>query len=139
MPNNISRHQEHFVIMAVIYDELTDFVMGGGKTFRSVDELVEGVSSVPLEKNSSYVQNTIAYALKHYGEIGKKFELLLKDWSWNRLPLLTQSILLMSYSHYQVEKVDKSIVINIAVDLAKKYIEPKQGKFINAILDGVLK
>ena len=38
-----------------------------------------------------------------------------------------------------VEKIDKSIVINVAVDLAKKYIEEKQAKFVNAILDEVLK
>ena len=46
----------------------------------------------------------------------------------------------MSYAHfYYVENIDKSIVINVAVDLAKKYIEEKQAKFINAILDEVLK
>ena len=45
----------------------------------------------------------------------------------------------MSYAHfYYVEKVDKKVVINTAVDLAKKYVEEKQAKFINAILDGVL-
>ena len=45
----------------------------------------------------------------------------------------------MSYAHfYYVEKIDKRIVINVAVELAKKYIEEKQAKFINAILDEVL-
>ena len=43
------------------------------------------------------------------------------------------------YAHfYYVEKIDKRIVINTAVELAKKYIEEKQAKFINAILDEVL-
>ena len=60
----------------------------------------------------------------------------LRNWKWERLPLLTQAILLMSYAHYYyIEKVDKKIVINVAVDLAKKYIDDKQAKFINAILD----
>ena len=46
----------------------------------------------------------------------------------------------MSYTHYKfIEKVDKKVVINVAVDLAKKYIDDKQAKFINGILDsGVL-
>ena len=45
----------------------------------------------------------------------------------------------MSYAHfYYVEKVDKRIVIDIAVNLAKKYIDDNQAKFINAILDKVL-
>ena len=44
----------------------------------------------------------------------------LNRWKWSRLPLLSQAILLMSYAHfYYVEKVDKRIVINIAVELAK--------------------
>ena len=48
----------------------------------------------------------------------------------------------MSYTHfYYVEKgkVDKKVVINTAVELAKKYVEEKQAKFINAILEKVLK
>ena len=45
----------------------------------------------------------------------------------------------MSYAHYYyVENVDKKVVIDVAVSLAKKYIEEKQAKFINAILDKVL-
>ena len=46
----------------------------------------------------------------------------------------------MYYAHiYFVEKVEKRIVIDIAVNLAKKYIDDKQPRFINGILDGVLK
>ena len=80
-------------------------------------------------------------SLKNYGEIKAAFTPYLKNWKWDRLPLLTQAILLMSYAHYKyVEKVDAKVVINVAVELAKKYIDDKQAKFINAILDnGALK
>lgn len=135
----ITRNQEHFIVMTVIYDELTDFVMSGGKTFRDVSTLVEGISDVPLSEQSVYVQQTLAYALNHYGEIVQVFEPYLRDWSWSRLPLLTQSVLLMSYAHSKVEDVDKSVIISVAVNLAKKYIEPKQAKFVNGILNEVLK
>ena len=37
-----------------------------------------------------------------------------------------------------IETIDKAIVIDVAVKLAKEYIEEKQAKFINAILDEVL-
>lgn len=134
----ISRNKEHFIVMTVIYDELTDFVIGGGKTFRDVRELVLGISGIPFEENSPYVQKVIVYSLKNYGEIIKKFEPCLKEWSWCRLPLLTQAILIMSYAHSQVENTDKSIIINVAIELAKKYTEPKQSKFVHAILDEVI-
>ena len=134
----ISRNQENFIIMTVIYDELTDYT-AGNSAFRDVNEIILQITDVPLNEHSNYVQNCISSVLTHYGEIVSAFQPYLRNWVWERLPLLTRAVLLMSYAHfYYVEKIDKSIVINVAVELAKKYIEEKQAKFINAILDEVL-
>ena len=125
--------------MTVIYDELADFTMGSSQPFRDVNEIILEITDIPLKDHSHYVQNMIASVLQNYGEIVNKFIPHLKDWKWDRLPLLTRTVLLMSYAHfYYVEKIDKRIVINVAIELAKKYIEEKQAKFINAILDEVL-
>ena len=134
----ISRNQENFIIMTVIYDELTDYT-AGNSAFRDVNEIILQITDVPLNEHSNYVQNCISSVLTHYGEIVSAFQPHLRNWVWERLPLLTRAVLLMSCAHfYYVEKIDKSIVINVAVELAKKYIEEKQAKFINAILDEVL-
>ena len=126
--------------MIVIYDELVDYFAGGGTTFRDAREITSELCGCEYEDVDDYIKSNVANALQHYGEIREAYVPFLKNWKWERLPLLTQAILLMSDSHfYYVEKVDKKIVINIAVDLAKKYIEEKQASFINAILDGVLK
>lgn len=134
----LSRNQEHYVIMTVIYDELSDFVLGKGRNFRDARQLIADVAECPYSEVSDFVKNVVTYSLNNYGNIIDIYTPYLKKWKWERLPLLTQSILLMSYSHSKVEKTEKKIIINIAVDLAKKYIEEKQAKFINAILDGVL-
>ena len=135
----ISRNQSHFVIMTVIYDELADFVMGGGASSRNANELIEEIAETPFDEVDPYIKRSVALTMQHYGEIVDAFRPLLVNWKWERIPLLTQAILLMSYAHfYYVEKVDKKVVINTAIDLAKKYVEEKQAKFINAILDGVL-
>ena len=135
----ISRNQENFIIMTVIYDELADLSAGKDQPFRDVNEIILEITDIPLTEHSHYVQNMIASVLNHYGEIAAVFMPHLKNWKWERLPLLTRAVLLMSYAHfYYVEKVDRRIVINVAVELAKKYIEEKQAKFINAILDEVL-
>ena len=134
----LSRNQENFIIMTVIYDELTDFT-AGNQAFRDVNEIILEITDIPLNEHSHYVQNMIANVLLHYGEIVSAFQPHLRDWVWDRLPLLTRAVLLMSYAHfYYVEKINKKIVINVAIELAKKYIEEKQAKFINAILDEVL-
>ncbi len=135
----ISRNQSHFVIMTVIYDELADFVMGGGASSRNANELIEEIAETPFDEVDPYIKRSVALTMQHYGEIVDAFRPMLVNWKWERIPLLTQAILLMSYAHfYYVEKVDKKVVINTAIDLAKKYVEEKQAKFINAILDGVL-
>ena len=136
----INRNQQHYIIMTVIYDELNDYLIGGGKTFRDARDLISELAETDYENVDPFIKQSVAQTLNNYGAIKQAYEPLLKNWKWDRLPLLTQSILLMSYAHfYQVEKVDKKVVINIAVNLAKKYVDEKQSKFINAILDGVLK
>ena len=136
----INRNQQHYIIMTVIYDELNDFLIGGGKTFRDARDLTSELCECEYEEVDNYIKVSIAAVLNNYGAIKNAFEPYLVNWKWERLPLLTQAILLMSYAHFFfVEKVDKKIVINVAVNLAKKYIDEKQAKFINAILDGILK
>ena len=136
----MSRNQEHFIIMTVIYNELTDFTFGEGKLVRDATEMIASLCECEPNEVSPYILDTVMMSLKNYGEIKEAYRPYLIKWKWERLPLLTQSILLMSYAHYKyIEKVDKGVVINVAVELAKKYIDDKQAKFINAILDaGVL-
>lgn len=136
----ISRNQAHHLAMTVIYNELVDYNFGDGSFVRDAREMLSDLFEMPIEQIDPIIINTVVFSLQKYGDIVAAFVPFLKNWKWERLPLLTQSILLMSYSHYYyAEKVDKKIVINVAVDLAKKYIDDKQAKFINGILDGVIK
>lgn len=137
----ISRNQQHYIIMVAIYNELTDFTFGDRQVNRSAEEVISSLCECNIKDVPSYIIDTVMVSLSKYGEIKTAYVPYLKNWKWERLPLLTQAILLMSYSHfYFIEKVDKIVVINAAVELAKKYIDDKQAKFINAILDaGVLK
>ena len=136
-----TRNQYHYIIMTVIYDELSDFHHGESQegSFRDARDLMSELCGCSYDEVDDFIKANVAYALQNYGAIKDAFVPHLKNWKWERIPLLTRAILLKSYAHfYYVEKVDKKIVINIAVDLAKKYIEEKQASFINAILDEVL-
>ncbi|MCD8209743.1 MAG: transcription antitermination protein NusB [Coprobacillus sp.] len=132
----LTRNQQHYVTMTVLYQVLLDLDMSKDKTFIDPREMIKDLCR---DSDSLFVEQVVYESLNHYKEILDLLSARLRDWKWERLPLLTRSILLMSVAHFQyVEKVDKRIVINIAVDLAKKYIDEKQAKFINALLDGVL-
>jgi N utilization substance protein B len=138
--STLSRNKEHHLIMTVIYDELNDFRNGDGQGFRDARELLCLVSGLPYDEISDFVKNTVIISLQKYGVIVEAYTPYLINWKWDRLPLLTQAILIQSYTHFHyVENVDVRVVINNAVELAKKYIDEKQGRFINAILQKVLK
>ena len=64
----------------------------------------------------------------------------MNKWTFERLNRVEQALLLLSYSHYfYVEPaVDKGVVIDVAVKLAKTYLDASDYKFVNAILDKVL-
>jgi transcription termination factor NusB len=137
---NISRNQTHFIVMTVIYNELNDFVYFKDEESRDARELIAELCEKPFEECDPFIIKCVAASMQNYGEIKSKFVPYLKNWKWERIPLLTQAILIMSYAHYYlVEQVDKKVVIDVAVSLAKKYIEEKQASFINAILDEVIK
>ena len=124
--------------MSAVYIELADYNYAKGEFSRDSQEVISSLleegEEIPL-----FILDSVNLSLLHYGDAVNAYTPYLKNWKWDRLPLLTQAILVSSYTHfYYVEKVDKKVVINIAVDLGKKYIDEKQGKFINAILEKVL-
>ena len=64
---------------------------------------------------------------------------LQNNWTWERIFAVTQAILITSYSESQALTIDKKIVIDQALITADKYCEPNEKKFINAILDKIIK
>ena len=126
--------------MTVIYNELTDFTFGEGQLVRGAAEMIASLCECEVNEIDPFITDVVMLSLQNYGEIKNAYQPYLRNWKWERLPLLTQAILLMSYTHFKyIGNVDKTVVINVAVELAKKYIDDKQAKFINGILDsGVL-
>ncbi len=62
---------------------------------------------------------------------------LRQDWTFDRLSLLEQAILLMSCQELFENGTPKSVVINEAVTLAKEYCDEPAPKLINGILDNL--
>lgn len=78
---------------------------------------------------------TIGTAENKYPYIQKINDLLRKDWDFNRLSVLEQAILLMGCQEILVNETPKSVVIDEAVRLAKKYCDEDSYKLINGVLD----
>ena len=131
----LSRNEEHELIMTCIYDALLYSNMD--KEF-SVEEIMTSVFEVEYDEISFFVKEIVIKSLSHVNEIKKIFQERMPKWNFDRLNLLEQAILIMSYTHRKTQDTDKKIIINIAVKLAKNYLDKDDYKFVNGILDKVL-
>lgn len=132
-----SRNKQHIVAMDALYDILTYQDMGEEI---DVEDIVSGLCETPYEDAPIYVKSIILATLRHLNEEIALLEGNMIRWKFNRLNRVEQAILLLSLSHffYVEPEIDKGIVINVAVNLAKNYLDAKDYRFVNAILDKVL-
>lgn len=134
-----TRNEQHVVIMTAIYNKLLDMNYPFNDYSRSLEEILTSLTKKDFKSLDPYIINTLIYSFQHYGDIVSSIIPFLNGWEWRRLPLLSQAILVMSVAHYNVEKISKAIVISIAVSLGKTYLDANQYRFINAVLDEVIK
>lgn len=133
MNKEISRNKKHELIMQCIYSKLS---FNDIKYNININNLSKNIFKKNLDEFS---KNIILKTFNHFDEIISIIKKYLINWKFNRISNITKAILLMSYTHYKyIEKVDKAIFINIAIKLAKKYLDDNDYKFINGILDKIL-
>ena len=62
-----------------------------------------------------------------------------ENWDFSRLALVDKNILRMATYEIVYQKTHPAIIINEAIEIAKKFSTENSGKFINGILDAVYK
>ncbi len=104
-----------------------------------VENTIENITGVSYNDVPLLLKQIIIYSLKNLKEIISKIEPFLNKWKFERLNYCIRSILILSYTNfYYVKDVEKAIVIDCAIKLAKKYGDSEDYKFINAVLDKCL-
>lgn len=134
----LSRTQEQEKIMFVLYQCL--FYERLNNSQLNLQEMIEETFEENYEEVSIFAKETILKALKNQKEIDELISSNLNKWKLERINLVAHAIFLLAISEYKFveEDIEKSALINVSVNLAKKYLDEKDYKFINAILDKVL-
>lgn len=93
------------------------------------------------DKNAQNYIKTIAMGVASHEEEIESFiaSNLKKDWNINRISKIDLSLLKLAIYEIQYKKLEYKIVINEAVELAKKYGEENSANFINGVLASVVK
>ena len=104
----------------------------------SLEDIMEGVYMTTYDEIPYFSKEIVIKSLKDVNEIKAVFQANMPKWRFDRLNALERAILLMSYTNAKVEQTEKRVVIDVAVRLAKKYLDKDDYKFVNAILDKVI-
>lgn len=133
----ISRNHAHDLVFQTIYSFL---ILETCDVPIDVQGLVELIFDEPYNEVDTYSKETLIKALKNQNEIIEYASKFLNKWKFKRLNYCMQAILIMAITEFMyIKEIEKPIIINISVKLAKKYGGDKDYRFINGVLDNCLK
>lgn len=99
----------------------------------------ENTENTELE-NNQLVNNIIKNFIEHRNEIEEKIKSHLKGYTIERLYKIDLAILMLAVIElFYINENPKQVIINEAVELAKKFSTEKSPKFINGVLADIVR
>ena len=100
-----------------------------------IDEIIKN----NIEIENDFVKDIVYGVVTHKNEIDALANKYMTDWNIDRLDKTGASILRMGIFELKYTDTPDVVVINEAVELAKKYSDDSVRKIINAVLDKIIK
>ncbi len=123
----MNRHQQRVKVMEAIYQYLL--------IDKELEDILQDLRCSDEEANT-YFYDVISAIYEHEEDFsGFIRQHLTEGWSYERLGFVERAILLLSLAEMKDLNMEKAIVINEAVTLAKQYCDEETYKLINGILD----
>ena len=91
-----------------------------------------------LEIDNEFVKDIVYGVVTSFDELTDEANKYLKDWTIDRIDATGAAILRMALYEIKYTDTPNVVVINEAVELAKKYSDEEVRKMINAVLDKVI-
>ena len=92
-----------------------------------------------MEVENDFVKDMVYGVITYQSELDKLADSKMKDWDISRIDKTGASILRLALYELKYTDTPFVVIINEAVELAKKYSDDNVRKMINAILDKVVK
>ena len=128
----MNRNEARIAIMTILYQI---FMYQNNNIDYNVDEVIKE----NVEINNEFVNDTVNSIIEKKEELYDIANEYLKDWKVSRLGLPDQAILCLGIYEILYTDTPKAVVINEALELAKKYSDDKVKNIINGVLDKINK
>ena len=103
-----------------------------------IDFEVDDIINENIEIDNEFVKDMVYGIITNFDELSSIANKYLKDWEIDRIDITGASILRMAIYEIKYMNTPNIVVINEAVELAKKYSDENIKKMINASLDKMI-
>jgi len=128
----LTRSELRVKIMTILYQ--IDIYKNGKMEYNIDDVINENV-----EIESEFVKEIVYGVNTYFDSLNELANKYLESWDINRLDKTGASILRMAIYELKYTDTPEIVVINEAIELAKKYSDDSVRKMINAVLDKIIK
>lgn len=93
-----------------------------------------------VEESFDYARRLLTGVERHAETIDEQIRRHAENWRLERMPVIDRNILRLAiYEMLYESNVPKVVIVDEAIELAKKFGSENSGRFVNGLLDGVLK
>lgn len=107
------------------------------------DDTVEDILDNAVESRMIVADDFTSDLLKYYSDnsadIDEAIKANIKGWTISRLSRTTLSVLRLAVAELRCMNTPDGVVINEAIEIAKKYASPKEASFVNGVLGAIVK
>jgi N utilization substance protein B len=126
-----TRHQARTAVVGLLYA----FDLGNENIANFSDEILE--EGKIRNKQREFSNTLFTGTVENLEMLDKEIETHLTEWDFNDIGKVEKAIMRLGAYEILVAKTDKAIIINEAVELAKKLADEKSPQFINGVLDAL--
>lgn len=124
----MNRARSREVVMEIMYQ------MEIHKTYE-MDDMHKFLEHYEEILDTPYIHRLVELWLTHREEVESKITEHLKGWKLDRIAKIDLAILRLGITELvYADDIPIKVSINEAVNLAKKYVDEKSGKFVNGVL-----
>lgn len=104
------------------------------------DEMRKAGAGAQATAAYEYGKSLVTGTLEHRDEIDGLIREQAEHWRLERMPIVDRNILRLAIYEFLYEAdVPKLVVLDEAIELAKRFGSEQSGRFVNGLLDGLLK
>lgn len=126
-----TRHQARTAVVGLLYA----YDLGNTNIANFADEILE--EDKIRNKQREFSHSLFKGTVENLEMLDEKISENLKDWEYSDIGKVEKAIMRLGAYEILVAGTDKAIIINEAVELAKKLADDKSPQFINGVLDAL--